>query len=61
MATWSTNAIKNIRNKFHQIFQVGLWAHPFGYKDLNFGWTTKAHKQAKEQAKVHMQIIMDNC
>jgi hypothetical protein len=57
MATWSTNAIKNIKNKFHQFFQVGLWAHPFGYKDLDFGWTTKAHKQAK----VHMQIRMEIC
>lgn len=27
VATWSINATKNVGNKFHQKFQVGLWFH----------------------------------
>jgi hypothetical protein len=40
--TWSTLAIKEASNKFHQNFQTSFRAHPLGYKGVNLGISTSA-------------------
>jgi hypothetical protein len=37
---WSTLAIKEASNKFHQNFQTSFRAHPLGYKGVNLGIST---------------------
>jgi hypothetical protein len=42
-------------DKFHQNFQVGLQAHPLGYKGVNLGCMMEVRKQTRQQTRAWMQ------
>ncbi len=44
IATCSSSAVREVGNKFHYNFKVGLRAHPLGYKGVNIGGITQVQK-----------------
>jgi hypothetical protein len=41
ITAWSSSIMKEVGNKFHYNFKVGLRAHLCGYKGVNLGSTTQ--------------------
>jgi len=40
----SSLTIRKVGENFHYNLKVGLWAHPLGYRGVNLGEITQAHK-----------------
>jgi hypothetical protein len=55
IATWSSLVVKEVGDKFHSNFKVGMQVEPSRYRGVNLGSITSAHKQTQLRAKVRMQ------
>ncbi len=50
--TWFANTIKEVKNKFHNNFVIGLKIHPLLYKGINLGFTTSNQKKARARTQM---------
>jgi hypothetical protein len=46
------NTIKEVKNKFHNNFVIGLRTRPLFYKGINLGFTTYNKKKAREKTQM---------
>jgi hypothetical protein len=53
---WSTIAIRETNNRFHQNFQAGFRTLPLGYKGINLGISIATHLEATTRAKGRMLV-----
>jgi hypothetical protein len=44
IVAWSSSTIREVWDKLHYNFKVGLQAHLLGYKGVNFGEITQVYK-----------------
>jgi uncharacterized protein YktB (UPF0637 family) len=43
--TWTPIVVKEVGDRFHQKFQIGLWIDPCRYMRTNFGFSNKLGNQ----------------